>query len=154
MQSTTANYIPVQLSIAQYSPVEPRTAQYSPPQPSTVHYIPEQPSTAQYSPVQPNTDQYSPVQSNIAQCSPLQPTTTSWSERIHPCIYISSLSRQSFAQKRPGLVVIVFGHTLNWGNQTKDWKLSENLKKKKMCKIEDSCCVCFCSALLARQPYL
>ena len=32
-------------------------------------------------------------------------------------------------------------------------KLSENLKKKKMRKIKDCCCVCFCSALLAHQPY-
>ena len=39
-----------------------------------------------------------------AQCSPLQPTTTSRSESIPPCIYISSLSQQSFAQKHPGLV--------------------------------------------------
>ena len=42
---------PVQSSAAQYSPVQPRTAQYSPVQSTAAHPSPPQPSTAKYSPV-------------------------------------------------------------------------------------------------------
>ena len=60
-------------------------------------------------PVKPGTATYSPPHSRIAKYSPVQTTTAhhhQCSESIPPCIYISSLSRQSFAPKHPGLVCL------------------------------------------------
>ena len=76
--------------------------QYSPPQPSTVHYIPEQPSTALYRPVQPSKAQYCSVQHSAVHYSPPPPVQV----KVYHHVYISTLSRQSFAQKHPGLVLI------------------------------------------------
>ena len=91
----------------------PTTAHYSPVQPNTVHYIPEQPSTAQYRPVQPSKAQYCPVQHSAVHYSPPPPVQV----KVYHHVYISTLSRQSFAQKHPGLVHFIFTQIFSIQNE-------------------------------------
>ena len=85
---------PVQPSTPQFSLLQPTTAQFSLVKTSTVKYSPVHPSTAQYIPVQHSTVHYSPP-------PPVQ-------VKVYHHVYISTLSRQSFAQKYPGLVLCIF----------------------------------------------
>ena len=81
-------------------PAQPITPQYSLLQPTTAQFSLVKTSRVQYSPVHPSTAQYSPVQHSAVHYSPPPPVQV----KVYHHVYISTLSRQSFAQKHPGLV--------------------------------------------------
>ena len=104
VQSGTAQYSPVQFNTAQYSLVQSSTVQYSPVQSITAQYSQEQTSKAQYSLEEHSTTHYSTVQPSAVHYSPSPPVQV----KVYHHVYISTLSRQSFAQKHPGLVFMTF----------------------------------------------
>ena len=81
-------------------PVQPSTPQFSLLQPTTFQFSLVKTSTVQNSPVLLTTAQYSPVQHSAVHYSQPPPVQV----KVYHHVYISTLSRQSFAQKHPGLV--------------------------------------------------